>query len=142
MCKPASFVATKDRVYWSRFSDEHQRIIGEYNLCEDGSRGPNIVRVEITPPDRDWCADLDDWEFRADQDVLPEWWDADTGERRARAALQEWAAAKLVVSGNHDVMEAQLYAYGSASVVAWNSASVRAYGSASVVAQNSASVEA
>jgi len=79
MCNPASFVVTKDQVYWSRFCDDHGKIIRKHELHEDGARGPNIVRVEINPPDGDFCPDLDSWEFRVDQDILPKWWDAAEG---------------------------------------------------------------
>ena len=49
MCTPASFVLTKDRVFWSKKSDSHEDIIEEYKLNPDGIRGPNIVRVKISP---------------------------------------------------------------------------------------------
>ena len=49
MCQFASFVITKGREFWSDESDSHTAIINKYNLHEDGPRGPNIVRIEISP---------------------------------------------------------------------------------------------
>ena len=89
MCRFASFVLTKDREYWSDSSDSHAQIIDENGLHEWGAQGPNVVKVEITPTDeiRKW-PDLSAWKFCIDQDVLPEWYDAETTEKRAREALR------------------------------------------------------
>ena len=51
MCKPASFVLTKTKVFWSENSDSHDDIIREHKLNESGTRGINILRVEIAPDD-------------------------------------------------------------------------------------------
>ena len=53
MCQPASFVLTKDAVFWSRFTDSHEEIIKESGLHADGAKGPNILRVEVVPPGYD-----------------------------------------------------------------------------------------
>ena len=52
MCKFASFVLTKDREFWSDKSDSYEDIISKHNLHADGARGPNILRVEISPTDK------------------------------------------------------------------------------------------
>jgi hypothetical protein len=88
MCKFASFVLTKDREFWLEESDSHTDIIAKHNLHEWGSRGPNIVKVEITPTDKikKWPS-LKAWKFTIDQDKLPDWADAESCEKRTRAAL-------------------------------------------------------
>ena len=98
MCKPASMVLTKTDVYWSKKTDSHIKIIQEFKLHPDGVRGPNIVGVEISPKDGDLSRPLKEWKFTVDQasvDYLPDWWDAQDGERRTRLALKDWAACKL-----------------------------------------------
>ena len=92
MCKFASFVLTKDQVFYSETGDSHSNIISQNNLNEWGTHGPNIVKVEISPTDeiKTWPS-LKAWAFRVDQDVLPEWADAETCEKRTRAALQRRA---------------------------------------------------
>ena len=88
MCKFASFVLTKDRVFWSESSDSHSEIIRENNLTEWGARGPNIVKVEITPTAKIkvWPS-LRAWYFNIDQDTLPEWADRADLEKRTRDVL-------------------------------------------------------
>ncbi len=142
MCAPASFVLTKDRAFWSVKTDSHEDIIEEFGLCADGVQGPNIVRVEIHPPDDDFLKPLDTWRFQVDQDLLPDWWDAQEGEARARLALKDWAAARVFTEGEHTVTEGTYWAYGSATICARNSATVYAYGSAIVHAYDSATVHA
>ena len=90
MCKAASFILTKDGVFWSKTSNRHQGIIDENNLHEDGVRGPNILRVEIVPPDSDYGLPVDKWKYSVDQDILPEWANAEHDEKRSWAALSEW----------------------------------------------------
>jgi hypothetical protein len=91
MCNPASFVVTKDRVFWSKHTNSHSRIIEEFGLHADGVGGPNTVSVEIKPPDGDYGADPATWRFNTDQDVLPEWYDAGQAEAACRLELTEWA---------------------------------------------------
>ena len=88
MCNFASFVLTKDRVFWSENSDSHSTIIAENNLHEWGSRGPNILKVEIRPSAKikKWPSPKA-WDYIIDQDMMPEWHIPATSEKRARAAL-------------------------------------------------------
>ena len=88
MCKFASFVLTKDREFWSDTVDSHSEIIATNSLHEWGSHGPTIVKVEISPTSKMkvWPS-LKAWKFTIDQDELPNWADAETLEKRTRAAL-------------------------------------------------------
>ena len=142
MCREASMVVMRDRVYWDPLSDSHEKIISAHNLSVDGVRGPNGVRVEIVPEDRRFDSDPASWKFAVDQDLLPEWWDAEDAERRVRLELLSWIRHKVVKEGHRVVTEGTVFACGSASVEASGSASVEARGSASVKAWGSASVKA
>ena len=99
MCNPASFVATKDRVYWSKKTDSHHEIISEHGLCESGIRGVNVVPLEITPEGGNLSLPLKDWKFAIDfagfPRDLPEWWDLGKYEAMTRAELKGWAKVKL-----------------------------------------------
>ena len=88
MCKFASFVLTKGEEFWSDKSDSHEEIIRENNLHADGVRGPNILRVEISPTNKIkiWPS-LKAWDYRVDQDQMPEWFNAAECEKRTREAL-------------------------------------------------------
>jgi len=90
MCLEASFVATKDRIFWSKKTDSHEEIIEEFSLNPDGTHGANIVRVELLPVV--WN-DISTWEFKLDQDMTPEWFDRAEVERRAREAAVEWRSS-------------------------------------------------
>ena len=96
----ASFVLTKDRVFWSEKTDSHESIIEEFGLFADGAKGTNILRVEVTPPKGaalvDW-SDLSAWTYRVDQDIVPVWADAQVDEERVRAAL----VAKSLKAGGY-----------------------------------------
>jgi hypothetical protein len=94
MCEPASFVVTKEKVYWSKKSDSHEDIIEEFGLHADGIGGPNIVRTEISPPKGDLSLPLDQWVYGLDQKEVPGWYEAKTVERDCRVELKKWSKAK------------------------------------------------
>ena len=103
MCKPASFVVTKNQVYWSMTTDGHLDIIKEFDIHVDGARGPNAVSVEICPPNDDYALPLSKWIFATDQDRLPSWYDAKKAEIRTRTELKKWAKAKIIKSGTRHI---------------------------------------
>ena len=149
MCNPASFVLTKDRVFWSKLTDSHDEIVKEFSLCESirnesvSTMKVCLLKVEIIPPkETDFATPLDQWVFRVDSSPVPKWFDAVADEKRARNELVKWAAAKIISKGERSIKGGAVYASGSASVRASGSASVTASGSASVTAYDSASVRA
>jgi hypothetical protein len=97
MCSPASFVLTKDKIFWGTESDSHDEIIAEHKLHADGVRGANIVRVEITPQHGNFLLPIDEWTYKLDQDDKPKWYDATECEALVRTTLPEWMAAKIVL---------------------------------------------
>ena len=142
MCNPASLVITKDAAFWSMNTDSHEDIITEHGLSQDGVRGPNILRVEITPPDGDFSAPATEWRYKLDQDIMPPWHDAAEDEKRARVALTEWIAARVIREGAKKVCSGRFFVSDSATVRASGSATVEAYDSATVRASDSATVRA
>jgi hypothetical protein len=100
MCKFASFVLTKDKVLWLPDSDSHEEIISKNNLHADGARGPNILRVEITPRDTQIdFADYASWVYQIDQDTRPAWFDDERDEKRTREELVVRAKAGFILIG-------------------------------------------
>src|SRR5574343_379317 len=105
MCNQASFIVTKSKVFFCEKSDSHEDIIKEHKLTADGVRGPNIVRVEIMPPNNDWKLTCDKWRYKVDQDVLPGWYDSVNAERRCRIALKKWYALRVFdKASTHDTI--------------------------------------
>ena len=93
MCNAVAMVATKSRLYSLANSDSHSEIIQHYGLHE-GSRGlvdePNIVRVEVCPPDGgyNWALPFSDWAYEAEtRGGVPPWFDDVELRRRVLAAL-------------------------------------------------------
>ena len=97
MCKPASFVLTKDNVFWSKTSDSHEDIISEHNLHPDGARGANVVRIEITPPNDDYTLPIGQWVYKLDQDDTPKWYSKESAIERVMLSLPDWVASKIVL---------------------------------------------
>lgn len=143
MCRPASFVVTKDHVFWSRNSDSHEDIIDEYGLHEDGVYGPNIVRVEIAPEDGNLSTDPSAWKYKLDQDTRPAWYDQAEAERRCRGELPAWLKSKVIIndrSGRH-LKRGSWYVYDSTVNAFWHSR-VRAFGRSAIAAYDRSFVRA
>jgi hypothetical protein len=134
MCQPASFVLTKDAVFWSRFTDSHEEIIKESGLHADGAKGPNILRVEVVPPGYDTTRPPAEWVFRVDQDIMPEWYDSERDEARTRAALVDWIAENVISDNRDSVTEGRVFIVGNATVqcVDGNATVQRVHGNATV----------
>jgi hypothetical protein len=123
MCQPASFIITKDRVYWSKKSDSHEEILREYGLpdCDrnNGLGNPVIARVEVTPQNQDFRLPLEQWSYCLDQDQLPDWYNREDAEKRVREVLPDWLAAKVVLPDQvvETVTEGVLSIYGKVKYI-------------------------
>ena len=91
-------VTKGDKVTWSKTNDRHSGIRAEFGMPENGARITS-VQVEVTPANGDFNIPLPQWDFRVDQDQLPDWWDAKTAEAACRLALEDWAKARLIRAG-------------------------------------------
>jgi len=116
MCNPASFVLTKDNVFWSKNTDHHNEIMEENNLRDTFAGKPQILKVEITPNDGDLFSDINKWVFRFDQDILPDWANKEKDEKRTRGALQGWCERKLISGVTQELTEGEFYVSGSAQI--------------------------
>ena len=152
MCQLKSCLVLKDRVYCPDY-DSHQDMLDKLGIKDDYlGASKTFVRVELTPPDgvQSLMDPLDKWTLNVDQDVTPEWWDAEADRQRVEEAVEAWRREHVFVDGEHIVKAGAVYAYnsatvtacGSATVKAWDSATVTAYDSATVKAYNSATVKA
>ena len=140
MCQFASVLVLRNRVVWG-MEDSHEKLIKSEGL-RDNSRSPEFVRAEISPPNGDPRALIAEWKYRTDQDYRPDWYNESEAEIAVRDVLPKIVSARVFMSGEHEVRDGFVYAYGSASVEAYGSASVEAHDSASVYAYDSASVYA
>ena len=99
MCIPASMIVTPSRVYWNppELGESHTDIRKHHKLRDDMHETVGVA-IEITPPNGDFSAPAKDWEFRVDQDILPDWWNPRDGRESACAEVPHWLAAHTVAS--------------------------------------------
>ena len=143
MCQLKSCLVLKDRVYCPDY-DSHQDMLDKLGIKDDYlGANKTFVRVELLPPDgvQSLMEPLDRWTLSVDQDVTPEWWDADADRQRVEEAVEEWRREHVFAGGKHVVKAGAVYACGSAKVEASGRATVQAFGSAKVEVYNSATVE-
>ncbi len=95
MCMFKSMLLLKDRVFCPNH-DSHEDMINETGM-EHGPMRENFVRVEITPPDDDLTIPVDKWEYKVDQDYLPEWYVEEVDRPRCFDALKAWAVKHILV---------------------------------------------
>ena len=142
MCQLKSCLVLKDRVYCPDY-DSHQNMLDKLGIKDDYlGASKTFVRVELTPPDgvRSLMEPLNRWTLKVDQDVTPEWWDAEADRQRVEEAVEAWRREHVFTEGEHSVKAGKVYAFGSATVIAWGSATVKACDSATVKACDSATV--
>ena len=144
MCQLKSCLVLKDRVYCPDY-DHHQNMLEKLGIKDDYlGASKTFVRVELLPPDgvESLMEPLDKWTLRVDQDVTPEWWDADADRPRVEKAVEAWRGEHVFTEGKHIVKAGKVYAFDSVTVTAFDSATVKACGSATVKAFGSATVTA
>lgn len=144
MCQLKSCLVLKDRVYCPDY-DSHQDMLDKMGIKDDYlGASKTFVRVELLPPDgvKSLMEPLDKWTLKVDQDVTPEWWDAEADRQRVEEAVEVWRREHVFAEGEHSISAGIVYALGNAKVEACGSATVTACGSATVEAYGYASVEA
>ena len=161
MCNFFSAIITKDDIIYDPQTDAHEDLIEKAGL-DDTTSKPDFVRVEMNPKDGDiFNHDMDNWKFKIDQDLLPDWWTEDfiqSAEERAKQALQDVFGKIFFINVKNAVIKNQraflknssvearenssVEARENSSVKAWGNSSVEARGNSSVVASENSSVEA
>ena len=115
MCNPMSAVVTRTNVLWSRISDAHEDIISENGL-NDKTKTLDFVRVELAPKEFDFRRPVAEWEYKTDQDFLPEWYNAEEAEKAVRAAAPAWADAHIFIDRDFDGHSNSIFAYGKSVI--------------------------
>ena len=144
MCQIKSCLVLKDRVYCPDY-DSHQDMLDKLGIKDDYlGASKTFVRVELLPPDgvQSLMEPLSGWTLKVDQDVTPEWWDAEADRQRVEEAVEVWRKEHVFAEGEHSISAGIVYALGSATVKAYDSATVTACDSATVTAYGSATVTA
>lgn len=126
MCQLKSGIILKNRVFVPEY-DSHTEMLEELGI-EDNYLGASktFVRVELSPTDGDVFSDIDTWELRVDQDIIPEWYDENTYKPQVVEAVKTWAKdhihigvdnLKIAAGRNHYIKDCKdVEIYGNATV--------------------------
>lgn len=124
MCNFKSALLLKDRVFVPDY-DSHDLMLKELGIPDDYLHASKtFVRVELSPADGDPASDPMGWRIRIDQDILPDWFVHEVDEQRVKVAIAEWCKVHVLREGMHEVRYGVWIAYGSATVKAYDSATV------------------
>ena len=143
-----SCLVFRDRVYCPDY-DSHQDMLEKLGIKDDYlGASETFVRVELLPPrNAETMAEsimepLDRWTLKVDQDVTPEWWDAEADRQRVEEAVEAWRGEHVFTEGIHIIRSGKIFACGSAKIIACDSAKVDVCDSATVIARDNATVTA
>ena len=141
MCQFKSALVLKDRIFLPDY-DNHNKMLHELGIEDNFTNASKVfVRVELSPADGDIFSDVDGWELKVDQDILPDWWNEAERLPKLKELVERWIQ-KHTIAGEYEVADGVWLATGSATVTATGSAMVTAYDSATVTATGSATVTA
>ena len=138
MCQFKSALVLKDRIFLPDY-DSHDKMLQELGIEDNFTNASKVfVRVELSPADGDIFSDVDGWELKVDQDILPDWWNEAERLPQLKELVETWMQKHTIYAG--EVADGVWLATGSATVTAYGRATVTAYGSATVKAYGSATV--
>ena len=90
MCRLKSGIILKDRIFVPDY-DSHTKMLEELGI-EDNylTASKTFVRFELLPKDNDVFSNIDNWELNIDQDIVPDWYDAEIYKPRVIAQVKDW----------------------------------------------------
>ena len=101
MCRFKSGIITKKGVTLApMYNDSHSRLLESMGIQDTQSNAMRVfVRAELVPPNNDKTADIEKWKYIVDQDVVPRWYEKDSGkyETEMREAVKEWLEKHFTV---------------------------------------------
>ena len=105
MCRFKSGIILKDRVFIPDY-DSHTEMLEELKIADTKDNAKRLfVRAELVPPDDNVFAPLSEWEYRVDQDILPDWYVAEVDEKHMRNAVTEWAKEHIHIGEEIDTID-------------------------------------
>lgn len=126
MCRLKSGIILKDRIFVPEY-DSHTKMLEELGIEDDYfNASKTFVRFELLPKDNDVFSDIDDWRLNIDQDIVPDWYDAEIYKPRVIERVKDWAKEHIHIginnlnidSGdNHYIKDCKnVHIYGNATV--------------------------
>ena len=94
MCRFKSGIILKGSVVLAPIYNESHSALLRTKCIDDTDFNARkvFVRAELIPPKGDILSDVNAWKYNVDQDIVPDWYDADSSkyENDFREAVKEW----------------------------------------------------
>lgn len=137
MCQFKSGIIMKDSVYIGDF-DSHTDML-EYLKIEDIQKNAEtkVIRAELIPKNNDVFSDIETWEYKVDQDIVPDWYIPNYDKERMIQAVKEWAKEHIHVGKSYfKIIGSIHYLKDCKNVEACNNSTVEAWDNSTVVIPN------
>ena len=148
MCRFKSGIILKSKVIVAQGEDDsHSALLDGLGIRDDYiGASKTFVRAELIPIGDKWWADPEknpeQWKFIVDQDITPEWFSREAGEKEFREAVCSWWKKHVIVGGEFgELNDGHYYRMkdckvkklcGNTSVMLYKSMVKEMYGSATV----------
>ena len=105
MCRFKSGIILKSKVIVAQGEDDsHSALLDGLGIRDDYiGASKTFVRAELIPIGDKWWADPEknpeQWKFIVDQDITPEWFSREAGEKEFREAVCSWWKKHVIVGG-------------------------------------------
>ena len=94
MCNFKSGLIFKNKVILTPMYDEnHSALLRKLNIEDNHmNASKTFVRAELLPKDDNKATDVSEWNFKVDQDIVPDWYEEDAGryEEDFRNEVKSW----------------------------------------------------
>lgn len=101
MCQFKSGIILKNRIVLAPEGNEsHSDLLESLNIKDNSvNMMKKFVRVELIPPNYNKAADINLWDFKVDQDFVPDWFENDNEkyEQNFRDTVKDYLIDKFVV---------------------------------------------
>lgn len=101
MCRFKSGIQLKNRnVLTSIYNDSHSDLLKDLKIEDSRYNAERkFVRAELIPPNDNIAADISEWKYNVDQDIVPDWFDLDREkyEQSFREDVKDWLEKNLSV---------------------------------------------
>ena len=144
MCKLKSAIILKDSIFIPDY-DSHTQMLEELGIKDTKANAEKLfIRAELYPANGDVFSPIENWVFKVDQDITPEWYVENYDKERMYNAVKKWAkdrihigvdGLKINAGANHFIKDCKnVEVCGSASIkYVCDSASInKVCGSASI----------
>ena len=126
MCKLKSAIILKDSIFIPDY-DSHTQMLEELGIKDTKANAEKLfIRAELYPANGDVFSPIENWVFKVDQDITPEWYVENYDKERMYNAVKKWAkdrihigvdGLKINAGANHFIKDCKnVEVCGSASI--------------------------